>query len=172
MFLRIDNDHSIVWNADYMGEGDWCLEQVPPELQRKRGVTTPVVLNPCLQRVRDPPWSAFDVFFYGGEELTLSFCHTSTLQHFERQSISQGFFSDPQCGTIQVKLAFALGSTGFVSVHAKINSEVPLTIQAMIPRTMDTLCEIYVNGAYCSRLPSGWAVKKGVPGDFIEELQH
>lgn len=132
MFLRIDNDHSIVWKAYHRGEGNWCLKQVRPESQRSRGVITPVVLNPCLQRALRPPWTAFSVYCYGGEGLAVSLRHPFTLQQLERQSIGQGFFSDPQCETVHAKLALALGSTGFVSVHAKVKSEAPLTIQAVI----------------------------------------
>jgi hypothetical protein len=93
MFLRIENDHSIVWNADYTGEGNWCLEQVPPELQHRSCVITPVVLNPCLEPVRGPRCTASNVFFDGGEELAVRSRHTFTLQQFEHQSIGQGFFS-------------------------------------------------------------------------------
>jgi hypothetical protein len=37
---------------------------------------------------------------------------------------------------------------------------------------MDTPCKSFISGAYCSQLPLGSAVRKGVPRDVIKELQH
>jgi hypothetical protein len=173
MFLRVDNDHSIVWSADYTGKGKWCLKQVPPELQRTSGVVTPIVLNPCLELVRGPQMALVNTSFYPGEDVAFSCRQTFSFQQFEHQSIFKGFFSEPQPRRIRVKLCFDLGDIASISVITDVKSDATLTIGAVISRTMETPVGVYI----LWRRPDGeiypdrvwW---NGVPRELIHDLQH
>jgi len=172
MFLRIDNDHSIVWSAEYMDIGNWCLKQMPASSRRAGGAVTPVVLNPCLERVRGPDITAIGAFLGGCENLCVTFHHVFSLQQLEQQSFGKGFFSDPHCKTIQVTLSFRLGFTGFIAVRAMVKSDTPLTIAEVISRTMDTDDRISIFWRRGAFPPSDAVIHEGLPRKIINELKH
>jgi hypothetical protein len=165
MFLRIDNDQSLVWEAHSKVLGIWSLTQAPPEAKRLLLVVTPVVLNPCLECVR-PDDIKFGAFVGGGEHLSFR-CHTAlSYQQFEQQGIGKGFLSDPQGTRIHVKLCFALGSIGTIDVPRLVTSDTPLTIEELVTRVMETHGKVAI---FRQRMP---ALRLGIPREIISELQH
>jgi hypothetical protein len=171
MFLRIDNDHSIVWETCHMSDSTLRFSQVSAEAEHSNRVMTPIVHSPCLERVRRPSNPSYQAYLESGEALRISCFHTFSYEQFESQSIRKGYFSDPQCTTIHVKLCFKLGSKGFINAFSVVESNAPLTIQAVISRIMATQCRIAIIGAHCSHLPSGYASKLGVPREVIREIE-
>jgi len=168
MFLRIDNDHSVFWEADRMNIGSWRLKLGPNVNDAPGTAVTPVVLNPCLERVR-PHKSHLIRFLEGGEHLTFN-CHdTFSHQQFQHMSIGKGFFSDPQGTHIKVKLCFTLGSAVTVHVYRTVNTNAPLTVDAVITHAMDAYGKVLIlreGNAF------GNVIKQGVPRELLNELEH
>ena len=172
MFLRIDNDHSIVWFSQYMGPNNWRFKQVPAGSKRSRGLVTPVVHNPCLELVRGPGNRYLKALGDGGEDLRISCRQTYSFQQFEQQSIGKGFFSDPQCTTVQTTLSFKLGLIAKITVRAIIESDTPLTIAEVVSRTLGSDGKLSVLWLHQFPSTSGEVFREGLPRDLINELKN
>jgi hypothetical protein len=170
MFLRIENDHSILWEAHYTNESGWRFKQVNTNVRHPRIWVTPVVLNPFLEHFR-PPNPAIVALLEGGEQLRVSCQHTFPFEQFEHQSIGKEFFCDPQSTTIRAILSFALGSAGIITVHATVHSYAPLTIGTTVTRALDTRGRIIIEKrrGHSQSLKSG--MKEGVPRTLIGDLK-
>lgn len=168
MFLRIDNDHSVFWETDRMNIGSWRLKQGLNVNDAPGTAVTPVVLNPCLERVR-PHKSHLIRSLEGGEHLTFDRHDTFSYQQFQHLSIGKGFFSDPQGTHIKVKLCFTLGSAVTVHVCRTVNTNAPLTIEAAITHALDTYGKVPI---LRKGKTFGNVMKKGVPRELLNELEH
>lgn len=171
MFLRIDNDHSIVWDSQYMGTDNWRFKQVPAKAERSHGMVTPIVHNPCLELVRGPDSPALKALYGGCEDLRISCRQTYSLQQFEHQSIGKGFFSDPQCTTVQTRLSFKLGLIAVITVRAIVKSNTPLTIAEVVSRTLGSDGNLSVLWLHQFPSTSGEVSREGIPRRLINELE-
>jgi hypothetical protein len=138
MFLRIDNKPATTWEVRDFGQGmrafGWLFVHGDPADNNPRNSTLPVVLNPCLKQLdisRNAVWRAFN----GGETLELNHQDSLTLQQLEQHG-NRGFLSDPHCKTIKVKLGLRFGIRVYITVESTVESETPLTINAVIARTL------------------------------------
>jgi hypothetical protein len=96
----------------------------------------------------------------GSEDVTFSCPHTFSYQGFQHQSIGKGFFSDPQGTRIDVKLCFTFGSASTIHVSRTVESDAPLTIEAVFSRALDTYGEVAILG---KGHQSGKVVRREVP---------
>lgn len=168
MFLRIDNDQSVFWEADRMNIGSWRLKQGLNVNDAPGTAVTPVVLNPCLERVR-PHKSHLIRPLERGEHLTFKRHDTFSYQQFQHLNIGKGFFSDPQGTYIKVKPCFTLGSAVTVHVCRTVDTNAPLTIEAVITHAMDTYGKVLI---LRKGNTFGNAIRKGVPWELLNELEH
>lgn len=100
MFLRIDNDHSLVWEAHHLGLGKIAFQQVPAKVKHERRTFLPVDLNPCFEREGRQPKSAIQsvqqTLANEGEGVQLRCLRAFAFRDVENHSFGKVYFSDPQ----------------------------------------------------------------------------
>jgi hypothetical protein len=182
MFLRIENDHSLVWEAHHLGLGKIAFKQVPAKAKHERRTFLPVDLNPCFEREGRRPKSVVQsvqqTLANGSEGVQLRCLRAFTFRDVEHHSFGKVYFSDPQPTTILSKLCFALSRTtgiglgpyAVITVRATVGSDAPLTVGAVVSRTLDTHGKVEVVWKHGAR-PSSDAPREGIPRDIIIELK-
>lgn len=110
-----------------------------------------------------------------GDTLHLYHGQASIVQQIgQHNSIFGGFISDPHCPSIEVTLHFALGKRlpTLIDVRSVVNSDTPLTIGAIIQRSLKTPGAIRIywrgDGYTASRI---YEERKGVPRHLLDELK-
>lgn len=187
MFLRTD-DRPVVrcdlrYGQSFFSTKDY-LKLNNVYSMKDRHTLTPVTINPNMLR-----WQAqyklathFDpsnrAVVERGETLRFHQSQSLNLQNVhQHHSIMDGYLSDPHCRTIEVRLTFSLGPglPVFLTVSSVIESETPLTIGAIMDRSLGTDGEIWIKWSVAGKayrhLPlRGWL--KGTPWHLMGELRH
>jgi hypothetical protein len=157
-----------------MGTGNRRFKQVHAAVKHSKGVVTPVVLHTCLEPIKSACRTVTKVFSDGAEDLRLFHYPPMTLDQFERQSICNTFFSDPQNTAVQVELRFELRHARLehsmiIYVNTTVKSDVPLTIGAVVSRALDCSADVGVTRRWVSG--SNSLNVKGVPREIINGLK-
>lgn len=188
MFRRIDNKSGVQWKfvpppGWYHRLTPWSLAQASGMNNDSQELITLVDTNPFLSLSGSPDDQLLDRRFatitkkslQRGDTLHFYDGQASILQQIgQHNSIFGGLISDPHCPSIEVTLHFALGKRlpTLIDVRSVVKSDTPLTIGAVIRRSLETPGEISIYWRGDGYTASGThEERKGVPRHLSDELK-